>query len=150
MPFHVTHLLRFNRTPLRGQTLSVRALPSSLAHASWSLLIPSLKRGNALAVSPHVAGQSEARRNLLALNSPSSLIFFPLIHFLLPARRLRRGDALAVPRGWALWVWNNADKPMRIMCVADTSHGPNPSRYTSFHLMGAQKEMSGGLLHGFR
>ncbi|CAI5482767.1 unnamed protein product [Closterium sp. Yama58-4] len=65
-------------------------------------------------------------------------------------RRLREGDAFVIPRGWARWVWNNGQQPLRIVSLADTSKGPCPCRYTPFHLMGAQKERFGGVLHGFR
>ncbi|CAI5944752.1 unnamed protein product [Closterium sp. NIES-64] len=64
-------------------------------------------------------------------------------------RRLREGDAFVVPRGWARWVWNNGQQPLRMVTLADTSKGPCPCRYTPFHLMGAQKEGFGGVLHGF-
>ncbi|CAI5531656.1 unnamed protein product [Closterium sp. Naga37s-1] len=64
-------------------------------------------------------------------------------------RRLREGDAFVIPRGWARWVWNNGQQPLRIVSLADTSKGPSAGRYTAFHLMGAQKERFGGILHGF-
>ncbi|GJP56185.1 hypothetical protein CLOM_g15234 [Closterium sp. NIES-68] len=64
-------------------------------------------------------------------------------------RRLREGDAFVVPRGWARWIWNNGQQPLRVVSLADTSKGPAAGRYSAFHLMGAQKERFGGVLHGF-
>ncbi|CAI5508205.1 unnamed protein product [Closterium sp. Naga37s-1] len=64
-------------------------------------------------------------------------------------RWLREGDAFVIPRGWARWVWNNGQQPLRVVSLADTSKGPAAGRYTGFHLMGAQKERFGGVLHGF-
>ncbi|CAI6006891.1 unnamed protein product [Closterium sp. NIES-65] len=72
-------------------------------------------------------------------------------------RRLREGDAFAIPRGWARWIWNNGQQPFQVLSVADTSHAANTSkgapsaagRYTAFHLMGAHKENFGSILHGF-
>ncbi|CAI5480879.1 unnamed protein product [Closterium sp. Yama58-4] len=73
-------------------------------------------------------------------------------------RRLREGDAFAIPRGWARWIWNNGRQPFQVLSVADTSDAaadtskgtPSAaSRYTVFHLMGAQKENFGSILHGF-
>ncbi|CAI7809216.1 unnamed protein product [Closterium sp. NIES-54] len=64
-------------------------------------------------------------------------------------RRLRKGDAYIHPRGWAHWAWNNGNQPFRAVSMADTSKGPQRGQYTSFHLIGAQKEQSGGILHGF-
>ncbi|CAI7930951.1 unnamed protein product, partial [Closterium sp. NIES-54] len=79
-------------------------------------------------------------------------------------RRLRKGDAFAIPRGRARWIWNNGKQPFQVLSVADTSNSKDPhaagtgtseaapsdaGRYTAFHLMGAQEEEFGSILHGF-
>lgn len=64
---------------------------------------------------------------------------------------VRKGDVIAIPKGWTYWAWNDQkNKTIKFISVADTSSGPVHGAYTTFSLIGAKKEYIGGLLHGFR
>lgn len=60
---------------------------------------------------------------------------------------------MAIPRGWASWVWNDGDEALQWVDVAEVSPGPNRGGYTPFELAGREPEKEtdpGGILHGFR
>lgn len=57
---------------------------------------------------------------------------------------IMEGDVVAVPRGWSWWIWNNHTEALKMMAVVHTKE-----TWNTFFLMGAQKEQTGGIIHGF-
>ncbi|EFJ09931.1 hypothetical protein SELMODRAFT_159799 [Selaginella moellendorffii] len=62
---------------------------------------------------------------------------------------VRAGDAIALPRGTASWIFNDGQERTEVLEVAETRNSAQCGRFKVFLLAGGKKENYASVLHGF-